>query len=153
MYVAVALSLLGLLVVLVAWYRDTGDVGYAAAGPDWGPLPPPGDVVRVEFPLTFAGYDPASVELHLDALSRAYADLYDTAPEQVRVAARQRAALRAGVEHVETVDPAAPPPTALGGPRAGSDADALRTEAALADLDFAHRDRDETADPAAGTAT
>lgn len=143
MLVAVALCLLGLLVVLLTWYREADEVGRAASGQGWGPLPQPGDVARVEFPLTFAGYDPASVELHLDALSRAYADLYDMAPESVRVAARQRAAMRTGIEHIEPEPAMEAPLTALGGPRAGSDADALRTEAALADLELSAQTRQE----------
>lgn len=145
MAVAIAVSVLGLLVVLVVFYRDTALDERAPAEPDWELLPTPSEITRVEFPLAFPGYDPATVELHLDRLARAYGDLLAVAPADVVARARQRAAVRAGGEsraedgHAVGADSALAPLTPLPRP----DEEALRTEAALAGLETPGR-RDPT---------
>jgi len=97
MYLTAAALLLGLVSVLVAVYRDSAlDTG-APVGPAWEPLPMPSDIARFEFPMSVPGYDPASVELHLETLRRAYEDLVAVAPPEVLARARRRAAERAGV--------------------------------------------------------
>ena len=132
MLVAAVLSLVGLAAVLFAWYRDTPRA--PAAGPQLDLLPSPSDLRRFDFPLTVAGYHPAHVELHLEALVAAYSDLYEAAPDDVRAQARQRAARRRGVDLTEVDDPG-PAPLPLQSAMSGPDVDALRTEAALADLE------------------
>jgi len=102
------------------------------------------------------------VELHLDLLRRAYADLWAVSPPEVLARARQRAADRAGVP----ADEGEPPPTVLteepdpepagndapaagpvGGPGA-ADEEALRLEAAMSHVERAHQGRE--ADPHRG---
>ena len=143
MPVAVVASLLGLVVVLVAYYRDTSLAEVAPAEPDWDLLPAPSDAARSDFPLAFPGYDPATVELHLDRLAGAYADLLAVAPPEVVERARRRAALRLGVDLGEVAGgagegatgPDAPPSDAGAGAsaEANADAEALRAEAAYDD--------------------
>ncbi|MPZ71999.1 MAG: hypothetical protein GEU74_02005 [Nitriliruptorales bacterium] len=149
MVVAITASLLGLVVVLLAYYRDEPVEQREVIRPSWGMLPDPGDVGRTAFPLAHLGYDPATVEAHFEALNSAYADLLSLAPPDVVARARQRAALRHGMgPRDETLDRAPndvrghvdfssrrPPAT-----REGADAEALRAEAALADLDSPHSD-------------
>lgn len=97
MLVAILACAVGLIAVLVVIYREDDRVIVGPVAPDWGLLPEPVDVTRVEFPLTSFGYDPAAVEIHLDALAQAYADLHAVAPPEVRQRALQRAAMRRGV--------------------------------------------------------
>lgn len=106
MVLASVVSLVGLAAVLVAVYADSTLAPPGPQVPDWDALPTPADVSRSEFPLAFPGYDPASVEVHLDLLRRAYADLYAVAPAEVRERARQRAAYRVG----DVAPEAGPPP-------------------------------------------
>lgn len=150
MPVAIVASLLGLVAVLVAYYRDPPLAERRVVLPDWDLLPDPADLARVEFPIAVPGYDPATVEFHFDLVTRAYADLLAAATPDVISRARHRAAVRQGLDP----DQLPPPPTravdqppvqtALAAPTAeGLDAEALRAEAALADLDAQVRTRDE----------
>jgi len=75
-------------------------------------------------------------------LARAYSDLYQAAPHDVRVAARQRAGLRVGVEPAEESARISHQQMRIATLRAGSDAEALRAEAALADIDATHRENE-----------
>ena len=139
MPVAIVASLLGLVAVLVAYYRDPPLAERTVAPPDWDVLPSPGDLARVEFPVAVPGYDPATVELHFELLTRAYADLLAVAPPEVIARARHRAAVRLGLDPdrpAPTVVPDTPRRTSLT-PLAseGPDVEALRTAAALAQLD------------------
>lgn len=150
MLVGALAAVVGLVAVLFALYRDGEIQAPQLAQPDWDLLPTPADVARIEFPLSFPGYDPPSVELHLDLLRQAYADLLAVCPPEVIARARQRAADRAGV----VVDEGEPPPTALtdepdqepaaedalatgAGAGAGADEEALRLEAAMARVERA----------------
>ena len=139
MPVAIAASLLGLITVLIAFYRDEPVAHRPLVAPDWGLLPDPGELSRLEFPLAFSGYDPASVEFHFDLLARAYADLYAAATPEVIGRARHRAALRHGLEPdtpAPTVVPDSPEETSLTPLVVESgDVEALRAEAALAQFD------------------
>lgn len=140
MPVAIVVSLLGLAAVLVAYYRDPPLVERRLEPPDWGLLPDPADMARLEFPLAIPGYDPATVEFHFELVTRAYADLLAAATPEVIARARQRAALRQGLDpdDVPPATAATPDPSALTPlvPE-GHDTAALRAEAALADLDAA----------------
>src|SRR5688572_13609391 len=98
MPVAIAASVIGLVVVLVAYYRDAPVVERSLDPGHWDLLPDPSDVARTEFPLAFPGYEPATVEFHFDLLTRAYADLLAVATPDVIARARARAALRRGIE-------------------------------------------------------
>ena len=142
MPVAIVASLLGLVAVLVAYYRDPPLAERGVRLPDWDVLPDPGDLARVEFPVAVPGYDPATVEFHFDLVTRAYADLLAAATPEVITRARHRAAVRLGLDPELLPPPttrAAEPPTAhtalAAAPDEGADAEALRAEAALADLD------------------
>ena len=149
MPVAIIASLLGLVVVLIAYYRDTPLEERRLQAPDWELLPDPAEVARTEFPLAFPGYDPATVEFHFDLLTRAYADLLAVATPDVLSKARHRAAMRRGVDvpNTPTPDrqdaPAAAPASrdrahqrsSLAPVAPDSDLDALRAEAALAELE------------------
>lgn len=110
MLVAVVVCLLGLGVVLTAVYRERPLPPPPAPSVDWEPLPTIAEVSRTDFPLAFPGYDPATVEAHLDALRRAYADLLAVAPPEVVHRARRRAAIRTGGDPDALVlrDPAGP---------------------------------------------
>lgn len=88
MPLATVVSLLGLAAVLFAVYRDRTVLERGPAAPDWDALPAPVDLGHTTFPLAVPGYDPATVDLHLDRLRRAYTDLYAAAPDDVRAAAR-----------------------------------------------------------------
>lgn len=96
MPLATIVSLIGLAAVLFAVYRDRSVVLHEPAAPDWDVLPAPADLGHTVFPLAVPGYDPATVDIHLDRLRRAYTDLYVAAPHDVRVAARAEAALQRG---------------------------------------------------------
>lgn len=137
--VAVA-CLIGLVAVALAllWDQPVAD---RLRAPDWDPLPAPVDVSRVEFPLAFPGYDPATVEVTLETLNDAYADLLAVAPPAVVERARRRAALRAGREPAEaaTVPPAPVPWSPVTGRI--DDREALRAEAALAAVGVLARQR------------
>lgn len=152
MAVAVAAGVLGLIVVLIAYYRDAPLEEQRVRHPEWDLLPDPSDVARTEFPLAFPGYEPATVEFHFDLLTRAYADLLASATPDVIARARHRAAVRHGVELPSAPAAGDPAPSAPSASRkasaapaqpstlgpltaAGADAEALRAEAALADLD------------------
>jgi hypothetical protein len=151
MPVAIVASLLGLVAVLVAYYRDPPMAERRVQAPDWDVLPDPGDLARVEFPIAVPGYDPATVEFHFDLVTRAYGDLLAVAPPEVIARARHRAAVRLGLDPdaipPPTVRAVDHPPTATALSTAvadeGADAEALRAEAALADLDTHAALRDE----------
>lgn len=148
MTVAIAAGVLGLIAVLVAYYRDP-PIEQRLVQPEWDLLPDPSDVARTEFPLGFPGYEPATVEFHFDLLTRAYADLLASATPEVIARARHRVAVRRGIELPADPDtaPATPATPVAARPQAprrraraplsseGADAEALRAEAALADLD------------------
>jgi hypothetical protein len=140
MSIVVLATLVGLAVVAVALLRDEPIVprGAVAAAPRWQGLPEPADLARVSFPFSMPGYDPAAVDVHFEALVRAYETLWSAAPEDVRHRARLRADARAGRlappadDEIEDIDAAvvpAPPDTGE------TDADALDAEAALSRLE------------------
>lgn len=145
MWFSAAALLLGLVTVLLAVYRDAALDAPRPAVPEWDLLPMPADVARIDFPLAIPGYDPASVETHLEVLRRAYEDVVAVAPPEVLARARRRAAERAGITLAD--DPAAEPgdgrpawapPVADQDPPESwpaSDGDALRLEAALSQVD------------------
>lgn len=145
MPVAIAASVLGLLVVLLAYYRDPPIEERSLVPTHWDLLPDPNDIARTEFPLSFPGYEPATVEFHFDLLTRAYADLLAVSPPEVIARARHRAALRRGI-HLPGDEMPPPGPSTAARPAVpstlapasdeGSDVEALRAEAALADLDL-----------------
>lgn len=146
MGVAIAASVVGLLVVLVAYYRDEPLEQRRLHHPQWDLLPDPADLARTEFPLAFPGYDPATVEVHFDTLARAYADLLAVAPPEVVARARRRAAVREGLDPADPrgharddLSPPVPEAAAVATPAEAPDAEALRAEAALAHLDAQHR--------------
>jgi hypothetical protein len=150
MPVAIVASLLGLVAVLVAYYRDPPMAERRVEAPDWDVLPDPGDLARVEFPIAVPGYDPATVEFHFDLVTRAYGDLLAVAPPEIVARARHRAAVRLGLDPDAIPPPPTraveqPPGTALSIAVAGegADAEALRAEAALADLDAQSATRHE----------
>lgn len=97
MVVAVLVSVLGLVTVVVALFRDAPLGMPPAPQADWDLLPTPSDVSRVEFPVSFPGYDPATVETTFEALRAVYADLLAAATPEVLARARQRSALRQGL--------------------------------------------------------
>ncbi|HEY8338943.1 MAG TPA: DivIVA domain-containing protein [Egibacteraceae bacterium] len=152
MVVAVLACAVGLAVV--AWTLLRDDLLPAPAprsAPDWGPLPEPADLLRLEFPKSVPGYDPASVDAHLDALVVAYRDLLAEAPPEVVARARRRAAARRGLPLDEPAPSApqqagstadgddggadgAPAPSTCGVDALGDTAEALRAEAVLATL-------------------
>ena len=135
--IAAVLAVVSAVVILIAYYTDDPLIPRRAELPPWDVLPDPADVARVEFPLWTPGYDPATVEMHYELLGRAYADLLAAAPPEAIAQARQRAALRLGVDldaDGRALLPAAPA-AAVPLTREPSDAEALRAEAALADLD------------------
>lgn len=148
MPVAIVASLLGLVAVLVAYYRDPPLAERTVAPPDWDVLPSPADLARIEFPVAVPGYDPATVEFHFDLVTRAYADLLAVASPEVIARARHRAAVRLGLDPDLIPPPptrtpeAAPGESALVAQGEGADAEALRAEAALADLDAHVSSRD-----------
>lgn len=144
MVLAIVVSVLGLLLVLVAYYRDP-PIRRPRLETGWDLLPDPAEVARTEFPLAMPGYESATVEAHFEELNRAYADLLAAAPPDVVARARHRAALRQGVD--VDVD-AAPAPAAAAAPlaparatavapisREAADSEALQAEAALAQID------------------
>lgn len=140
MYVAIVASLVGLVVVLVAYYRDPPLRPHRLQPQDWDVLPMPADIARIEFPMAFPGYDPATVEHHFDLLTRAYSDLLAAAPPEVIARARQKAALRQNIDLGPVSVPVAEVPPADETSltplvREGPDLEALRAEAALSDLD------------------
>ena len=147
MPVAIIASLVGLVVVLIAFYRDAPLEERRLQAPSWDLLPDPAEVARTEFPLAFPGYDPATVEFHFDLLTRAYADLLAVATPDVVSKARHRAAMRRGIEVPNSPPPEAPDAAPAARPArspnrasvapvvAETDFDALRAEAALAELD------------------
>lgn len=146
MTVAIIAGVGGLLAVLVAFYRDAEVEEPGVRHPQWDLLPDPSDVARTEFPLAFPGYEPATVEFHFDLLTRAYADLLAEAGPDAIARARHRAALRRGVDlpvdarggaRPRSAPPTPAPRRSVLAPRSaeGADAEALRAEAALADLD------------------
>ena len=146
MTVAIIAGVLGLVAALIAFYRDAPIEEHRAVEPDWDLLPDPSDVARTEFPMAIPGYEAATVELHFDLLTRAYADLLASATPDVIARARHRAAVRRGIEPPDddavapspASTPVAPRParSTLASPQgSGGDEEALAAEAALADLD------------------
>lgn len=148
MLVAVLAALVGLAAVLWALYSGQAELRLASpSAPDWDLLPTPGELARVEFPMSLPGYDPATVELTFEALSRVYADLLAAADPATLSRARARAALRRGLDPTPVAPDAAgaapewPDPAGLpdaGTPGFGTvldledpDAEALRCAAAL----------------------
>jgi xanthine/uracil permease len=143
-WVAIVAAVLGLVVALVAWYRDEEVETPAVVAPDWGPLPDPGDVTRVAFPMSIPGYDPATVEIHLETLARAYGDLLAVAPPDVVTRARNRSALRRGMpaEGTAGADPemTSTALTVPGVPVSPGE-EGLRTAVALADVEHRRHGR------------
>lgn len=152
MLVPAVVCFVGLIAVLWAIWNEPPPPEPALVA-DLAGLPTPADVARAEFPLAVPGYDPAAVEVRLDAIARAWADLLAVTPPEVLERARQRIALR--VRGPAAADEAVAPPAGLEGParrplydreeddrgpRAGEVAgeaearDALRADAALASL-------------------
>lgn len=91
--VAGVLSVLGLLATLVALLAGDRAARRGPRPPDWL-LPSPLDVRAARFPLAWQGYDPAHVDLYLDALATAYEELYFAAGPVAIARARERLATR-----------------------------------------------------------
>ncbi len=150
MALAVVTSLVGLLAVVITYHREAREPVHASATPSSGPLPSPAEVARVDFPLSFPGYEPAAVEEHLEILAAAYADLYAVAPPEVVARARRRAELRRGGDGAAGAVAAGSAPERRGtvdggggasasGSADGRDIAALRAQAALGDIDAQRR--------------
>jgi DivIVA domain-containing protein len=158
MVVPVLLSLLGLGAVIVALLQDPPLPPSGPSPPDWDPLPAPADISRARFPQAMAGYDPATVDVTLDAVAAAYADLLAVAPPEVVARARARAERRTGRPSTSALLPdevaaeraaraaarsaaqrrrRAPrgATSVAAAPDAPTDAEALRVEAALGSID------------------
>jgi DivIVA domain-containing protein len=141
MTLAVLAAVVGLVTVLVALYRDRTVLDEAPALVlDWDPLPSTTDIARTEFPLAVPGYEPAAVDVAMDTLAHAYADLLAEAPPDVRARAYRRAAVRLGED--PTALPAhlgaGLPPGDVASPvleQVDDPLEALRAAAALASLD------------------
>lgn len=63
------------------------------AQPEWT-LPAPVDLRAARFPLAWRGYDPAHVDVYLDAVSAAYEALYVAARPAARSQAEERLVAR-----------------------------------------------------------
>jgi DivIVA domain-containing protein len=137
MLVAAVVALIGLAVVCWALYAEQPLAPPGPSAPEWAGVPTPADIVRADFPMAFPGYDPASVETHLDAVARAYGDLVAVAPSEVLERARRRTLVRLGLADHADDDTLARPTTAstLVGADAADDREALRAAAALGVLD------------------
>jgi DivIVA domain-containing protein len=146
MLVAFLVCGVGLAAVLAAVYLDEPVEFAGPQEPAWDSLPSPWEVARAEFPASYPGYDPASVDVHLDAVARVYADLLAVAPAEVRERAARRVAERTGREPPVTIGWKAPVATALADVAEDAaeddehDDEALRAEAALAHLQSLDRD-------------
>lgn len=107
--VASALAVTGLVVTLYALFTQ------GRSGPRRGPeepdwlVPSPVEVRRARFPLAWRGYDPAHVDVYIDALAAAYEELYSTAGPTVVARARERLALRLGHTSEPASEPASEP--------------------------------------------
>lgn len=93
MLLAVVACGVGLAAVLVVLYRDE-PLPVRRTAADWGPLPTPAEVAGTTFPLSFRGYEPGTVDAHLERLRQAYGDVLAVAPPEVIQRARERAVLR-----------------------------------------------------------
>jgi DivIVA domain-containing protein len=96
MIVAVFACLVGLIAVIATLLRDSAVEEPGPSAPGWEGLPGTSDVARADFPMAMPGYDPATVELHLDEVARAYADIVDAAPPEALERARERHRMRTG---------------------------------------------------------
>jgi hypothetical protein len=139
--ITAVLAVVSAVVILIAYYTDP-PIAPRRKAVAWDVLPDPADVARTEFPLHMPGYHPATVEEHYELLGRAYADLLAAAPPEAIAQARQRAALRLGVDldadleaQGQSGTPGVAAWAAVPVAQEASDAQALRAEAALADLD------------------
>lgn len=158
MFVVVVTSVVGLAVVTLALLRDEPMVPRGVAGqrPQWRGAPEPADFARVTFPMSTRGYDPATVDVHMEAMLRAYEDLWTVAGDEVRRRAAMRAEARAGrVEAGSAItDSVADEIAATSVPEppeaAQTDAEALQVHAALTELETrqhaAPNDGDEAPD-------
>jgi DivIVA domain-containing protein len=152
MVVAVIAGLVGLVTVVVAFYRQDALLDPPRdPEPDWGPLPTPNDVARPTFPVAFPGYDPAAVDATLEALVIAYEELWTAAGPDARERARRAASRRRGGDapaplppaEAVAAQPAVPAAHALAHPVPGRGhvPEALRAAAALAILRRAQQRR------------
>lgn len=109
----------GLVATLVALFTGGHSEVRGPREPDWL-VPSPVDVRRARFPISWRGYDPAHVDVYLDALAAAYEELYFAAGPSAAARARERLALRLGRVTGQTPEPAeaAPEPES----RSGADA-------------------------------
>jgi DivIVA domain-containing protein len=137
MVVASVACLVGLVVVLVALARDKPPAVPSRVRPALLAMPTPADVARADFPLAWPGYDPAAVDMHLEAVAKAWAELLAAAPPEVVDRAERLAALRASIpfrpdeqEKPRTYALQAPP-SSLAGTDPDAPGEALRTHAAL----------------------
>jgi hypothetical protein len=93
------IAAVGLLVVLLALWRDSPLEQPGPALPTWDGLPSRGDLARLDWPLRVPGYDPATVEQTFDLLADAYADLLAEADPAAVARAARRAAARMEALH------------------------------------------------------
>lgn len=94
--IASVLAVAGLVVTLYALYTQSrSGRRRGPQEPDWL-VPSPVEVRRARFPLAWRGYDPAHVDVYIDALAAAYEELYFSAGPAVAAKARERLALRLG---------------------------------------------------------
>lgn len=103
--IATALALAGLVVTLIALFAGGHGRARGPREPDWL-IPQPVEIRRARFPLAWRGYDPAHVDVYLDALAAAYEELYFTAGPSTVARAQERLALRLGHVTSETADTA-----------------------------------------------
>lgn len=105
--IASALAVAGLILALYALFtQERSGRRRGPREPDWL-IPSPVEVRRARFPLAWRGYDPAHVDVYIDALAAAYEELYSTAGPTVAARARQRLALRLGHATSEPAPPRA----------------------------------------------
>lgn len=93
--IATVIVLAGLAATLVALFTGGSSQARGPREPDWL-VPSPVDVRRARFPISWRGYDPAHVDVYLDALAAAYEELYFAAGPTAAARARERLALRLG---------------------------------------------------------
>jgi DivIVA domain-containing protein len=135
MIVASVACLVGLLVTLVALARDGPLAPRTRVPPALPVMPTAADITHVDFPMAWPGYDPAAVDLHLEAVAKAWSELMAATPREIVERAERLAALRASIPFAkEEPEPPAPreaPPSTLAGTDPEAPGEALRTHAAL----------------------
>lgn len=116
MVVVVVITVLtGALLLWALYSEQVAPPARPSYAPAWDGLPAPDQILRRDFPVALAGYEPLAVDAHLRAVARAYTALLEEVATRPSPPVQAPPVPAADPDGGVDADPAPPAPPGAGG--------------------------------------